>query len=174
MARREIQYRVPHEGRDRGKIFIIREMSSFDAEMWAYRALSIVARSGADILQVLKSNDERLSDDEAIRRAGTAGLFVAGIQTLFTGNFVEAKPLLDEMMLCVRFLPDLSHAEVTRTLVEDDIEEVETLMRLRWEVYNLHTGFSKAVAPSTSTRSATAAKTESPIMPPVRMSRRRS
>jgi hypothetical protein len=46
------------------------------------------------------------------------------------------------MLACVQIIPDASRPMVRRALVEDDIEEVTTLLRLREEVLSLHTGFS--------------------------------
>ena len=46
------------------------------------------------------------------------------------------------MMTCVAFLPDPARPQVIRQLVETDIEEIATRLRLRDEVIALHVGFS--------------------------------
>ena len=56
-----------------------------------------------------------------------------------------------EMFKCVRIYPDpRSHPGVLRELVEDDIEEIATRVKLRMEVLNLHLGFSITGDDSTS------------------------
>ena len=121
--------------RDNGKSFFLTEMPSRPAEVWALKVLTMVAQSGADI-------------PDAMRIGGMAGLMTLGIQTMLGGiNFTQIIPLLDEMMGCVRFIPDLKRIEITRPLVDngtdgDDIEEVETRYKLRVEVFNLHVNFS--------------------------------
>ena len=54
-------------------------------------------------------------------------------------------------------MPDPSKPHVVRNLIEEDIEEITTRLKLRGEVWKLHTGFLKAVAPSISGGSLAAA-----------------
>ena len=70
-----------------------------------------------------------------------------GLASLTKVSFQAAKPLLAEMMTCVQIKPSPS---VTRALIEDDIEEVATLLTLRKEVFNLHLSFFTGEKPSTS------------------------
>lgn len=142
MARREAVVTIDAEGRDKGKRFKITEMSAAQAERWAIRAFLALAHSGAAV-----------PDD--FQEAGMAGVALMGIQSLAGLSFEEAQPLLDEMMECVAYQAD---ATVSRPLVESDIEEVATRLRLRSEVFALHTGFSVADALS---RPASAEMTES-------------
>jgi hypothetical protein len=58
---------------------------------------------------------------------------------------------------CVAFMPDPAKPQIVRKLFEEDIEEVATRIKLRAEVWKLHTGFLKAVAPSISGGSPAAA-----------------
>lgn len=121
---------ITEEGRDRGKSFLLTEMPASRAEKWALRALLLAAQSGADV-------------PEAVRGAGMAGLAVLGIQSVIGGvRFADAEPLLDEMMGCVQSVPDARRPDVVRVLIEDDIEEVATRVRLRAEVFALHVNFS--------------------------------
>jgi hypothetical protein len=53
----------------------------------------------------------------------------------------QAEPLLNEMMQCVM---RKESATVIRPLVEEDIDEITTLLMLRREVLELHLGFSLA------------------------------
>jgi len=121
---------ITDEGRDKGKAYLLTEMSAAQAEKWAFRALLLAAQSGADI-------------PDAIRSAGFAGVAIMGIQTILGGvKFDQVEPLLDEMMKCIQFIPDIKNQIMTRPLIEDDIEEVATRVRLRMEVFNLHINFS--------------------------------
>jgi hypothetical protein len=61
------------------------------------------------------------------------------------------------MWECVQIMPDPSKPHVVRALIEQDIEEVATRLKIRGEIWKLHTGFLKAVAPSISGGSKAAA-----------------
>lgn len=119
-------------GRDNGKSFLITEMSAFAAEKWAMRALILLVNSGLE-----------LGDDEvAAGMAGVAAVIERG-GFVFKGRglaFYELEPLLEEMLGCVQIV----EPKITRSLTEDDVEEVATLLFLRSEVLKLHTGFSLA------------------------------
>lgn len=132
MSRKSITVEVTIEGRDKGKKFYLTEMSAVRAEKWATRALIALLNSGI-----------QLSDDEA--SAGMAGLAQVAARGAFKFSgggisFADFEPLLDEMLECVQ----IAEPKITRTLTEDDIEEVTTLLFLRSEVLQLHTGFSLA------------------------------
>ena len=129
MARKEIDITIMEEGRDRGKIFHIREMDAYQVERWATRALLALGKSGVE-----------MPDDIGSR--GVAGLAYLGFTAMMRMNYDDAQPLLDEMMTCVSIKPDPARPDVTRVLFPDDIEEVATIFKLRMEVFTLHTGFS--------------------------------
>lgn len=133
------------EGRDKGKTFILKEAAAAQAERWATRALFALARSGVD----MPKNTEG---------AGWAGLAYLGLQALSKVTMDEVQPLLDEMWSCVTIRPDPKHPEVTRALYwggpdgeGSDIEEIATMVKLRAEVFALHSGFSMPGVNSTST-----------------------
>lgn len=126
------------EGRDKGKRFWLTEMPPLQAEKWAARALLALTGSGVQL-------------PDNIKGAGFAGIAVLGFQALGKADFHLIEPLMDEMMQCVRIIPDPSRSEYKRDLVfpvpgddesEADIEEMSTLGTLRMEVFELHTGFS--------------------------------
>lgn len=121
--------------RDHSKVYHIVEMPASKAELWAIRALNAMARSGTEI-------------PDEIRNAGMAGIAVIGIKALLAMNFTDARELLNEMFECITIKPDVNRPDVTRQLVENDIEEVSTRVRLRAEVFTLHTGFSFAALKS--------------------------
>ena len=137
MARKTKLIRIGSDGgRDASKCFWLTEMSAPKGEKWATKMLLLAAHSGADIPK---------------GAAGMAAIAVMGIQALLNGvNFAELEPLLDEMMLCVTIIPDMMKApDYKRPLIEDDIEEISTLLLLRNEVLMLHLGFSLADSLST-------------------------
>lgn len=129
MARRITDVTISDAGRDKGKVFRITEMDAATAEEWAMRALVILTRAGVDVPA----------------DSGMAGIAIAGLQGLGHLKFEDAKALLDEMFTCIVRVPDpVKHINNTRLLVPDDTEEVGTRIRLRAEVFALHTGFSLA------------------------------
>lgn len=137
MARKTLQVTITDEGRDKGKVFLIREMAASQAERWAMRAFLAMSRHGVE-----------LPADAA--QSGFAGLASYGLNMIGRLPFEEAEVLMDEMFACVSIIPNPSNPDISRALVEDDIEEVTTRIKLRVEVFKLHTDFLKAAAPSTS------------------------
>lgn len=154
--RRTADVTIKTDGRDKGKMFRITEMPASQAEEWALRAIMALTKAGADIPP----------------SSGMAGIAAAGFQALGTLNFAEVKPLLDEMFACIERVPNPKDLSLTRGLVETDTEEVGTRLQLRKEVFTLHTGFSLAGLPSTTSTSGTPAKPPRSQQP--RMSRRPS
>jgi hypothetical protein len=137
MARKTLQVTITDEGRDKGKVFLIQEMPASQAERWAVRAFLALSRHGVEL-------------PEGLAEAGMAGLASYGLSLVGRLPFDEAQVLMDEMFRCVSIVPSPANPAITRGLVEDDIEEVPTRLKLRLEVFKLHTDFLKAAAPSTS------------------------
>lgn len=119
--------------RDNGKTYLITEMSADQGEAWALNALTLIGQAGINL-------------PEGISQFGMAGLALLGLDSLMKVDFGKAKPLLDEMMACVQYVPDPRKPLPRR--IDDgggmDIEEIRTRLRLRDEVFELHTGFSAA------------------------------
>lgn len=132
MARKELYY-TETAGRDAGKVFYIREMSAAQAEWWAIRAGMAMARSGVDL-------PDNFADMGIAAMAGTGLKMVSQIPP------AEAKPLLDELMECVQCVPDAANQNIKRRLIDDDIEEIATRLKLRAEVFKLHVDFFQAAA----------------------------
>ena len=133
---------IAEDGRDRGKAFLLTEMPASRAEKWATRALLMLSRSGIDFPAELLGS-------------GMAGIAVYGLRALPLLDFNEAEPLLDEMWDCLQIIPDPSHPNVTRPLLEDDIEEIATRIKLRTEIFNLHVSFSQPAAALNTTSETT-------------------
>lgn len=132
--RRQIKFIVQTEGRDKGKQFVITEMSAENAERWAIRALLGMASGGVEI-------------PDSIASAGMAGIASMGVGMLGKLPPDLAQELLDEMFRCVQYVPNPARPEIApRDPLPDDIEEVATRIRLRLEVFRLHVDFSSVAA----------------------------
>lgn len=135
MGRHIANYTVTAEGRDKDKLFVVREMSAEQGEAWAARALLAVMAGNID----LPENFETL---------GMAALASLGLQVLASLKWETAKPLLDEMFDCIQIVPDKRKMHISRDLIEQDIEEIATRFQLRLEWWKLHMGFLTAALPS--------------------------
>lgn len=144
MARSTANFTVQDQGRDNGKVFVLTELPASKAESWAMRAILALMAGGVEL-------------PEGFDRLGMAGMAEVGIKALSGLKWEVAEPLLAEMWQCVQIMPDPSKPHVVRNLIEEDIEEIATRIKLRAEVWKLHTGFLKAVAPSISGGSPAAA-----------------
>lgn len=144
----EIVIDGPDAGRDKGRKFLLTEMPASAAEKWAVRAFLALGRSGIEI-------------PDEVRAGGMAAFAAIGFQLLGRVDFAEAEWLMDELMKCVQIVlpPEHGNTPVTRRLIEDDIDEVRTRVRLKMEVFTLHTGFSLAavLSPLTTAGSMTSA-----------------
>jgi len=144
MARNTANITITDDTRDKGKVYVITEMPSAKSESWAARAIMAMIKSGIQL-------------PPGFDRLGMAGLAEVGLQSISGLKWEDAEPLLKEMLDCVQIMPDPTKPHVVRALmVDDDIEELSTRIKLRAEVWKLHVGFLKAVAPSISAQLATA------------------
>ena len=144
MARNVSQYTVTDEGRDKGKVFVLTELPASRAEAWATKALLALMNGAVDL-------------PEGFDRLGMAAMAELGVKALSGLKWEVAEPLLAEMWSCVQIMPDPAKPQIVRNLIEEDIEEILTRVKLRAEVWKLHTGFLKAVAPFLSGASPEAA-----------------
>lgn len=140
MARKELIF-TPTDGRDKenGMQFKITEMPAAQAERWAMRAIMAIMKSGME-----------LPDD--FEKNGMAGLAQLGIRAISSLDWPTAEPLLDEMMSCVTVIGDPSKPQITRPLLDSDIEEVQTRLKLRLEVLKLHVDFTATAEKLKSTQ----------------------
>lgn len=148
MARKVANITITDEGRDKGKVFVLKELPASRAEKWATRAFLALARSGVEI-------------PEGVEKMGLAGIATLSLKALGGVTFSDAEPLLDEMMACVSIMLNPAKPDVVRALIEDDIEEIATRITLRKEVARLHVDFSTAAdLLKSSTSAATGASTQ--------------
>jgi hypothetical protein len=133
MARKTATYIVESEGRDKGKQFLLTEMAVAKAEDWAIRAMLALGAANVEI------------PDGALQ-LGMAALAEIGLKKLFAIDASLIRPLLSELMECVEFVPNPQKPQVKvgYPLFESQVEEVKTLLLLKWEVLKLHVDFSFA------------------------------
>jgi len=131
-------------GRDKGKLFVITEMPAMRAEKWALRLLLELMKSGMEL-------------PDEIANAGMAGVASLGLPAMGSLPWSVAEPLLDELLQCVEIVPDPKNRQIMRKLIEEDIEEIPTLLKLRVAVFKLHTSFLPAANRSESSQATQAA-----------------
>lgn len=135
---------ITAEGRDKGKVFVIREMDAWQAEEWAQRAVEAIA--------------QKTAIPDGIANAGMLGIYIFGAKALLSAPYAMIKPLMDEMFAtCLSIQPDPTNPSILRgagtpdvravgPMIPDDTEEVATRLFLRDAIIELHSGFSVAAA----------------------------
>lgn len=139
MARKIANHTVTDAGRDKGKLFLITEMSAEQGEDWAMRVLLALMQSNVEV-------------PEGFLELGMAALAQMGLKALSGIKWELAKPLMQELMDCIQIIPNPKATHVVRPLIPDDIEEIMTRATLKWEVLSLHVDFSQAADLSKSLR----------------------
>ena len=126
MALKTKQITIEH-GRDKGRVFLITEMSAAHADNWAMRALIALANGGVDL-------------GDLSPQQGMIGMVRVALDALGRLKADDAIPLLNELLDCVQIIPEGGQP---RPLNMDfnDVEDFTTLWRLRKEVFALHTDF---------------------------------
>lgn len=137
--RKERFVTITDEGRDKGKVFHILEMSSYDGETFSMKLLQAIARAGEGINM----------SETGIAGVAALGQEALGTRTIARIPFDELRTLLDDAMKNITIVRDPAHPEGRYPLREEDIEEVATRMKLRNEVLDLQGLFSDAGSPST-------------------------
>ncbi len=132
MARKEIPYVVMDENRDKGKEFIITEMSAWDADELAqdiFRAMGDCNYTGipADVIAM-----------------GCAGLATVGLSVISASSPDVARQLRDRLMSTVEIV--ITHdGKRNRRKVNGaiDFEEVSTIRSVLDKVFEINFGFLK-------------------------------
>lgn len=145
MARRTTRVTITAAGRDKGKVFELREMPADQGERWANRAILAIANAGGKL-------------PDGVLESGMAGLELTWRNVLVVGllafkglSFAEVEPLLDEMKPGISWCPPGAAPPQQIFPGEDSqIEEWGTWYTLRYEWLQLHLGFSLAGALSTT------------------------
>lgn len=150
MTRKVMPLTITAEGRDKGKTFILHEMPSDQGERWFIRLVLALANAGAKV-------------PEEILFAGAAGFaellptlrnsLVVAIRAAQGLDYKELSALLDEMTPYIKWQPPGMPAPPEQNIFpgnNSQIEEVATWFKLRFELIQLHVGFSLAAAVSTT------------------------
>lgn len=127
MTRRTDLVTITAEGRDKGRTYLITEMSAFQAEDLAVRVLLALANAGVDVPEAT---------------TGMAGLAAAGVDALKKLPYATAKPILDEIRGFMQYQHKVGQPPMP--LDETNVWEVATLFELRKRFLMLHLGFLKA------------------------------
>lgn len=120
------------DNRDLGKTFLITEWPAARADNWMQRLAYAFNKNGGQIPMNVTS-------------IGWEGIAIIGINTFLRGNVDPAImiSIADELLECVKLIPDPAHPESARpATAEDDIEEVATRWWLRDQVVSVLTNFS--------------------------------
>ncbi len=137
MSRKTLRLTITDDNRDLGKTFLITEPAATDAERWAMRALLGLGKGGVEL-------------PPEVLQLGAAGiLYAAGTQALRMPTRL-ALNLANEVMSWVQII----EKKVTRALVDEDIEEVTTRLKLKAEALKLTFGFFVPAAHQSSDQSA--------------------
>jgi hypothetical protein len=152
--RKEKIVTITTENRDRGKMFRLVEMPADQGEKWAFRALLALSRGGMQL-------------PAGIFDAGMPGLasvvpylVIVGLRSLHAATWAELEPLLDEMMLCVKYQPPQSGVPAQDLIggANGQIEEIRTRVMLRQEILELHVDPSLAAVLQSSDQPSDPAK----------------
>ena len=126
MALKTKQITIEH-GRDKGRVFLITEMSAAHADNWAMRALIALANGGVDL-------------GDLSPQQGMMGMVRVALDALGRLKADDAIPLLNELLDCVQIIPEGGQPRPLN-MDYNDVEDFTTLWRLRKEVFALHTDF---------------------------------
>lgn len=130
MARKEIPFIVETEGRDKGKEFLITEMSAWDADSLAQ-----------DIFRAMgDSNYSSIPAD--VIAMGCAGLATVGLSIISASSPEVARQLRDRLMSTVDIIITNDGQRQQRKVNGSlDFEEVSTIRSLLDKVFQVNFGF---------------------------------
>lgn len=130
MARKEIPFIVEEEGRDKGKEFLITEMSAWDADSLAQ-----------DIFRAMgDSNYSSIPAD--VIAMGCAGLATVGLSVISASSPEVARQLRDRLMSTVEIIITSEGQRQQRKVNGSlDFEEVSTIRSLLDKVFQVNFDF---------------------------------
>jgi hypothetical protein len=136
----ELRPDKPGFHRDKGKHFMLTEMSALEASRWAWRMALAVKGTTAQV-------------PPEFVNMGYVGVAIRGINAFLAADVDPNRllPLLDEMLNCVTRIHDPINApDIHVPLILEgemaDIQDMVTLEWLRAEVLSMHVGFSVTAA----------------------------
>lgn len=129
MARKEIPYVVMDENRDKGKEFIITEMSAWDADELAQ-----------DIFRAMGDSDFSAIPADVIAM-GCAGLATVGLSVLSAASPDVSRNLRDRLLQTVQIVITHEGRRQVRQVKPIDFEEVSTIRTLMDQVFRVNFDF---------------------------------
>jgi hypothetical protein len=129
MARKEIPYVVTDENRDKGKEFIITEMSAWDADELAQ-----------DIFRAMGDSDFSAIPADVIAM-GCAGLATVGLSVLSAASPDVSRNLRDRLLQTVQIVITHEGSRQVRQVKPIDFEEVSTIRTLMDQVFRVNFDF---------------------------------
>lgn len=129
MSRKQVTFIVEDEGRDKGKEFLITEMSAWDAEELAeeiYRAMG---------------QGEFNSLPADVVAMGVSGLATVGMSVLSAAPAHVSRPIADKLLSTVAIIISHDGKENQRKVKPIDFEEVATIRALKDKIFELNFGF---------------------------------
>lgn len=129
MTFRQERVTIDADGRDKGKVFEIKELPALQVEKWGHKTLCALAKKGVII-------------PDEVMKMGLIGVMMVGPNEFHRIDWVDLEPLLDEMFSSVRYIPTPSNANISTPIMIDTIMEVSTLTLLRGAIFRVHLGFS--------------------------------
>jgi hypothetical protein len=129
MSRKEITFTVEDDNRDKGKEFVITEMSAWDADELAQ-----------DIFRAMgESNYSEIPAD--VIAMGCAGLATVGLSVLSASSAVVARTMRDRLLATVQIVITNDGSQQARGVKSIDFEEVSTLRVLMDKVFQVNFDF---------------------------------
>lgn len=127
MARKETTIELMD--RDHPLTIKIKEMPATKLESWIIRAVLLLASSGGNMPKNMDMTE--------------AGAYLSehGISALGSVDYDKAQPLLDELMGCCSIVIDRVEKRLTPEIIDDHIQDVGTLFKLKLEAGKLNLGF---------------------------------
>jgi hypothetical protein len=130
MSRRTERIVIEDDNRDKGKEFLITELSSYEAEQWVWQLLPVLAASGIEV------NDDTL-------KGGFASIMALGAASILRMPYGFVKSLLDQMLPCIKYqhYDTQGHAVPPVPIAMNaqcQVEELSTWFKLRKAVLDLH------------------------------------
>ncbi|MDZ7124911.1 hypothetical protein [Escherichia coli] len=129
MARKEIPFVVMDENRDKGKEFIITEMSAWDADELAQ-----------DIFRAMGDSDFSAIPADVIAM-GCAGLATVGLSVLSAASPDVSRNLRDRLLQTVQIVITHEGSRQVRQVKPIDFEEVSTIRTLMDQVFRVNFDF---------------------------------
>ena len=139
MARKTSTITITDVNRDKGKSFRIEEWPASKTETWVFRAVFGLGKAGVEI------------PPEILQLGAAPTAYFIGMQATKLPSRLGIR-LANELMDCVQVVEE----KINRSLVENDIEELSTRLKLKGEVLKLTFGFFEFGASQNSAQESVA------------------